>query len=90
MMIGIMFGLLGLRLIFGINAMHVAEKFEPFPALFALVATIFFSVWGPKKLRPIAVLIGIIVGCITYTSLCYWSGENLSYPLSNVKLVMAT
>jgi len=90
MMIGIMFGLLGLRLIFGINAMHVAEKFEPFPALFGLVATIFFSVWGPKKLRPIAVLIGIIVGCITYTSLCYWSGENLSYPLSNVKFVMAT
>lgn len=90
MMIGIMFGLLGLKLIFGINTMHIAEKFEPFPALSALLSTIFFSVWGPKKLRPIAVLIGIIIGCMTYLSLSLWSGDNLSDQLSNVKFVMVT
>lgn len=69
-MIGIGWGLLGLKLIFGVSAGQVDAPLEWLPAIIALSFMIVISVWGNPAIRRISVLIGLITGCAV-TALLY-------------------
>ena len=64
LMIGLGWGILGLKLICGVSAGQVAAPLEWLAAAIALVTMAALSVWGGKALRPVAVLAGILAGCL--------------------------
>ena len=63
-MIGLSWGMLGLRLICGVSAGQVAAPLEWLAAVVALAVMVALSVWGSRKLRPVAVLVGLAAGCL--------------------------
>lgn len=62
-MIGLAWGMLGLKLICGVSAGQVAAPFEWLAAAAALASMVGLSVWGGAAWRPVAVLAGLCVGC---------------------------
>jgi len=63
-MIGLGWGILGLKLICGVSAGQVAAPLEWLAAVVALAAMVALSVWGGKAWRPVAVLVGLCAGCV--------------------------
>lgn len=63
-MIGLSWGMLGLRLICGVSAGQVAAPLEWLAAAVALAVMVMLSVWGSPRLRPVAVLVGLAAGCL--------------------------
>lgn len=64
LMIGLAWGMLGLKLICGVSAGQVAAPFEWLAAVIALAVMVSLSVWGSRALRPVAVLVGLCAGCL--------------------------
>lgn len=80
LMIGMTLGLLGLRLIMGFgpgpeDGPH--DALAPFATLAAIVAV---SVWGSRRWRPIAVLVGIAAGIGVHLAWEAWQGGNPFHP----------
>lgn len=63
-MIGISWGILGLKLMCGVSAGQVSAPLEWLAAVAALVVMVWLSVWGGLMWRPVALLIGLIAGCV--------------------------
>jgi xanthine/uracil permease len=66
LMIGVILGLLGMRLMLGLgpgpkDAAH--EFFAPFSTLITIVA---LTIWGSRRWRPIALLVGVAVGIVVH------------------------
>lgn len=68
-MIGISWGILGLRLMCGVSDGQVAAPLEWLSAVAALAVMVWLSVWGSAAWRPIAVLVGLVAGCAAATAL---------------------
>lgn len=64
-MIGLGWGILGLKLLCGVSAGQTSSQLEWIAGVIALASMVFTSVWGSKTLRPLAVLIGLSAGCLT-------------------------
>jgi len=64
-MIGLGWGILGLRLICGVSVGQVSAPLEWLTAVVALVTMVSLSVWGGKAWRPVAVLAGLCAGCVS-------------------------
>ena len=64
LMIGLGWGILGLKLMCGVSAGQVAAPLEWLAAAVALAAMVSLSVWGSKTWRPVAVLVGLCLGCL--------------------------
>ena len=58
-LIGLGWGILGLRLICGVSVGQVSAPLEWLTAVVALVTMVSLSVWGGKAWRPVAVLAGL-------------------------------
>lgn len=71
LMIGLVLGLLGFRLMFGIGAGPAAPQAAVGwgPGVAALVATIALSVWSKGQIRLLAALVGILVGTVVALAL---------------------
>lgn len=63
-MIGISWGILGLKLMCGVSAGQESAPLEWLSAVAALAVMVWLSVWGGKTWRPVAVLVGLVAGCI--------------------------
>lgn len=63
-MIGLSWGMLGLRLMCGVSPGQTAAPLEWLAAVVALVVMVTLSVWGSGRLKPVAVLIGMGAGCL--------------------------
>lgn len=63
--IGLGWGTLGLKLLFGASVGQIATDLGWVAGVVALASMVAASVWGSKSLRPMAVLIGMTVGCVT-------------------------
>lgn len=62
-MIGLSWGIIGLKLLCGIGTGQVSPPLEWITGVAALVTTVTVSVWGPKSIRSMAVLFGLAAGC---------------------------
>lgn len=62
-MIGIGWGILGLKLMCGVSEGQLAAPLEWLSAVVALAVMVWLSVWGSRTWRPIAVLVGLVTGC---------------------------
>ena len=65
LMIGLGWGILGLKLMAGVSAGQVAAPLEWISAAIAFATMVGVSVWGGKGFRPVSVLIGLAAGCLT-------------------------
>ena len=63
LMIGLGWGILGLKLMCGVSAGETTAPLEWLAAVLALVSMAALSVWGSATWRPVAVLVGLCVGC---------------------------
>lgn len=63
LMIGLGWGIFGLKLLTGISVGQRSAPFEWIAGIAALAAMVTVSVWGRSKMRPMAVLIGLCAGC---------------------------
>lgn len=63
--IGLGWGTLGLKLLFGASVGQIATDLGWVAGIVALASMVAASVWGGKSVRPMAVLIGMSVGCVT-------------------------
>ena len=63
-MIGLGWGTLGLKLLFGISIGQTSAEFEWVAGAIALASMVAASVWGSNSVRPAAVLIGLSAGCL--------------------------
>lgn len=63
--IGLGWGTLGLKLLFGTSVGQIATDLGWVAGVVALASMVAASVWGSKSIRPMAVLIGLTVGCVT-------------------------
>lgn len=63
-MIGLGWGILGLKLILGISVGQHTAPLEWISGAAALAAMVAVSVWGRSTLKPVAVLLGLTAGCI--------------------------
>ncbi len=64
-MIGLGWGIIGLKLLCGVSIGQTSPDFEWIAGFLALASMVYASVWGSKKVRPFAVLIGLAAGCMT-------------------------
>lgn len=64
LMMGLAWGILGLKLICGVSAGQVAAPLEWIAAAVALGVMVWLAVWGGKRWRPVAVLVGLCAGCL--------------------------
>jgi xanthine permease XanP len=64
LMIGLSWGMLGLKLMCGVSAGQVAAPLEWISAAVALAVMVTISVWGGKSVKPVAMLIGLGAGCL--------------------------
>ncbi|MEI7597926.1 MAG: solute carrier family 23 protein [Aestuariivirga sp.] len=81
LMIGLGWGILGLKLICGVSAGQVAAPLEWLAAAVALAAMVSLSVWGGKVWRRVAVLVGLCAGCLAALLLYLMLGtEALAMP----------
>jgi xanthine/uracil permease len=62
-MIGLSWGIIGLKLLCGISTGQVSPPYEWITGVAALVTTVTVSVWGAKSIRSMAVLFGLAAGC---------------------------
>ena len=62
-MIGLSWGIIGLRLLCGISTGQVSPPLEWITGVAALITTVTVSVWGAKSIRSMAVLFGLAAGC---------------------------
>lgn len=63
-MTGITWGALGLKLMCGVGPGQIAAQFEWIAAVIGLSVMIFFSVWGGRRTKPVALLLGLCAGCL--------------------------
>jgi xanthine/uracil permease len=63
--IGLGWGTLGLKLLFGKSVGQIATDLGWVAGVVALASMVAASVWGSKSIRSTAVLIGLTVGCLT-------------------------
>ena len=63
-MIGLGWGILGLKLLCGVSPGQASPRFEWISGVVALGAMVLVSVWGSKRVRPVALLIGLSAGCL--------------------------
>jgi NCS2 family nucleobase:cation symporter-2 len=61
--IGLSWGIIGLKLLCGISIGQISPPLEWITGVAALATMVTISVWGQKTLRPMAVLIGLAAGC---------------------------
>ena len=64
LMIGLGWGILGLKLLCGVGPGQTSPELEWIAGVAALATMVVASVWGSKSVRPLAVLIGLSAGCI--------------------------
>ena len=74
-MTGIAWGALGLKLMSGVSPGQVSAPMEWIAALLALAVMIGFAVWGSRRTRPLALLIGLVAGCVAAFVLYLAIGE---------------
>lgn len=67
--LGIILGLLSLRLVLGVDENGVGSPRDLPAALVALVVTCGVAVWGRPRLRIVAVLVGLGAGCLVHVAL---------------------
>lgn len=77
LMIGLILGLLGLRLMLGIAPGALPPQQDTPAALLALAAIIACAVWGGARLRSLAVLIGLGVGIALHVAMTLAAGRPL-------------
>jgi xanthine/uracil permease len=74
-MIGLSWGILGLKLICGISVGQESPLLEWITGVIALAAMVTVSVWGRKTLKPLSVFIGLSAGCIAAVVLYLLLGD---------------
>lgn len=80
-MIGLGWGMIGLKLLCGVSAGQNSPELEWIAGLAALASMVIASVWGSKSVRPLAVLIGLAVGCLaTFLLYLVFEGRALDLP----------
>lgn len=80
-MIGLGWGTIGLKLLCGVSAGQNSPELEWIAGLAALASMVVASVWGSKSVRPLAVLIGLAVGCLaTFLLYLVFEGRALDLP----------
>jgi xanthine/uracil permease len=80
-MIGLAWGGLGLKLMGGLGPGQIAARLEWIAGAVALAAMIAFSIWGGRRTRPLAVLIGLAAGCLCAVALyAAFGGQALAMP----------
>lgn len=62
-MTGIAWGAIGLKLMCGVGPGQISAPLEWIAAAAALAVMAGLSVWGSARLRPVALLVGLIAGC---------------------------
>lgn len=68
MMIGIILGIVAIKLVIGFGQKHPLSGEDTGAALVALVVTIVFAVWGSPRLRTISVLLGLAAGTVFHVA----------------------
>lgn len=63
-MIGISWGILGMKLMFGLSIGQEDAPLEWLPAVIALAIMTGISVWGTPAIRRLAVIVGLLSGCV--------------------------
>lgn len=63
--IGLSWGIIGLKLLCGISPGQNSPAYEWIAGVVALAVMVAVSVWGRNSFRPLAVLIGLSAGCFT-------------------------
>ncbi len=77
LMIGLILGLLGLRLMLGFSPAGLPAQGDMPAALATLLVIVGVAVWGGRRLAPLAVLIGLGTGIALYVTLRLAAGEPL-------------
>lgn len=68
-LLGIMLGVLGLKLMIGAGPGGAAEPLEIAASAIALAVIIGVAIWGNAALRSLAVLVGVAAGCASWVGL---------------------
>jgi xanthine/uracil permease len=76
-MIGLGWGILGLKLICGVSEGQESAPLEWLTAVVALATMVWLSVWGGKAWRPVAVLVGLCAGCLAAVLLYLRFGDQV-------------
>ena len=74
-MIGLSWGILGLKLICGIGVGQNSPGLEWIAGVIALISMVTVSVWGKSTWKPLSVFIGLTAGCIAAVILYVLFGE---------------